>query len=70
MEFSKVIKRSGSTQKTVNVSLNGQPFGQLWAWNNTRTERHPWHAKPLNGEHATFETLAAAKSHMVQQAGL
>jgi len=34
--------------------INGQPFGQIWTWKNTKDTWHPWHAKPLNGEHKTF----------------
>lgn len=47
-------KRHGSTMMVVDVERDGQPFGQLWTWPTTRTEDHPWHAKPLNGEHKVF----------------
>jgi len=62
--FIKAVKRPGLTQKTINVERNGKPFGQLWTWPNTKTEKHPWHAKPLNGKHETFGTLREAKNHM------
>jgi hypothetical protein len=62
--FTKVFTAPTTSTKTVNVSRNGEPFGQLWTWKNTRTEQHPWHAKPLNGEHEVFKTLAEAKDHM------
>ena len=64
MTFTKAKKRPGSSKVEINVSKGGAPFGMLWTWANTRTEWHPWHAKPLNGEHATFDNLAAAKAHM------
>jgi|14_taG_2_1085336.scaffolds.fasta_scaffold97039_2 hypothetical protein len=53
---------------TVNVSRNGEPFGQLWTWSNTRTERHPWHSKPLDGEHKTHKTQKAARKRMLEEA--
>ena len=61
--FTKVITGHRSS-KTVNVSRGGEPFGQIWTWANTRTESHPWHAKPLNGTHEVFDTLPEAKEHM------
>lgn len=62
--FLKVAKKPGSSQQTINVERNGKPFGQLWTWPNTKTEWHPWHAKPLNGDHKTFDNLKDAKTHM------
>lgn len=61
--FTRVPKKPGSTQQTINVERNGEPFGQLWTWPNTRTERHPWHVKLLEGNHRTFDTLAKAKAY-------
>lgn len=49
---------SGSNAHTINVDLNGQPFGQLWTFRNTRTTWNPWHAKPLAGEHKAFYNAA------------
>lgn len=62
-------KRPGTTQMVVNVERDGQPFGQLWTWPTTATETHPWHAKPLTGEHKTFDKggeggIKAAKAYM------
>ena len=62
--FIKVAKKPGSSQQTINVERNGEPFGQMWTWPNTATERHPWHALPLNGNHETFDTLKQAKTYM------
>ena len=36
----------------------------MWTWPNTRYETHPWHAKPLDGEHRTFSKKSAAKKYM------
>lgn len=67
--------RPGSSQRVIDVELDGNPFGQLWTFRNTRTTWHPWHAKPLNGEHQLFwnadETggdLPAAKTYMKARA--
>lgn len=49
--FHAPTKSNGRTE--INVSLNGKPFGQMWTF-KAKGETHPWHAKPLNGEHATF----------------
>lgn len=54
LEFSKVLTTRGSRMREINVSRNGRPFGKMWTWPNTRTEWHPWHAQPLNGEHKVF----------------
>ena len=62
--FTNVITKPGSTQQTVNVSRDGEPFGQLWTWANTRTELHPWHAQPLDGLHKLFNSLPLAKEYM------
>lgn len=63
--------RLGSSQRVIDVERNGEPFGQLWTFRNSRTTWHPWHAKPLHGEHKTFwnadETggnLPAAKAYL------
>jgi hypothetical protein len=70
LTFTKREVRRGSSQIVIDVERNGVPFGQLWTFKNTRTTWHPWHAKPLNGEHKAFykgETgrdLVAAKAYM------
>lgn len=66
-------RKHGSTQTTIDVERDGKPFGQLWTWPNTKTDTHPWHSKPLNGEHEAFyaptgkpkaAALALAKEYM------
>jgi hypothetical protein len=52
--FSKIIKKSGSTHKMIEVSRDGKPFGALWTWMNTKYDTHPWHYKTLNGEYGFF----------------
>lgn len=72
LTYTKRAARKGSTQVSIDVSRNdGRPFGAIWTFRNTRDTWHPWHAKPLNGEHRTFwnaaETggdLAAAKAYL------
>ncbi len=57
----------------INVDRGHVPFGQIWTFPRTRGEYHPWHAKPLNGEHRTFNRstigLEAAKYYMLRCAG-
>ena len=62
--FYKVPKVRGGEQITINVERDGLPFGQLWTFPNKVGFTHPWHAKPLNGEHRTFATKKAAKNFM------
>jgi hypothetical protein len=62
-----VAKGQRSSQVTVNVELNGAPFGQLWTWPNTRTEFHLWHSKPLDGDHKLHNTLREAKQRMIDE---
>jgi len=51
--FSKVIRKSGSSMKTIEVSKDEKPFGSLWTWFE-KGEEHPWHVKPLTREHKFF----------------
>ena len=64
--FSKTLKGlpGNASYRYVEVSRNGRPLGLLWTWLNTADTKHPWHAKPLNGRHHTFRTLALAKRWM------
>ena len=57
-------KKPNTTGQLVwNVDLGSQPFGQIWTF-VAEGEEHPFHAKPLHGEHVTFATLEMAKQHM------
>lgn len=49
--FHAPTKSNGRTE--INVSLNGEPFGQMWTFAK-KGEVHPWSCKPLNGDHAFF----------------
>lgn len=49
-------------KREIEVSRNGRPYGLLWTWEGIPDEWHPWHAKPLHGDHHTYMTLAAAKA--------
>lgn len=62
--FHKRPKRHGSTEVFYEVSCDGKPYGAIWTWPNTRTEWHPWHSKPLDGEHETHDDLRAAMERM------
>lgn len=75
LTFTPILTRKGSSQRTINVDLNGVPFGQLWTFRNTKDTWHPWHAKPLTGEHQAFYNAAMsggdlfkAKAYMNAQA--
>lgn len=47
-------------KQTVNVSRNGQPFGQIWKYKNTSSERFPWQFKSLQGECQIAKSLRQA----------
>lgn len=71
IEFIKVKPFAGSAMTNVyNVNRNGQPFGQVWTFKNTRTEVHPYHAVLAAdpATHQTFSNIKAAKDWMVEQA--
>ena len=44
----------GSGLITINVEKDDQPFGQIWTFRTSLDTKHPWHAKPLDGEHKSF----------------
>jgi hypothetical protein len=67
--FSKSIKVRGSNQVRVNVDRNGQPYGQIWTFRNTATEKHVWHFKTLSGLYQTFQHLRQAKAFAEHLAG-
>lgn len=43
----------GSSQVTINVDLNGKPWGQLWTFKEAPGETHGWHIKSLSGYYTT-----------------
>jgi hypothetical protein len=50
LTYSKRLK--GSNNKTfINVSKDNEPYGQIYTWQNTKTDQHPWHGKKTTGEH-------------------
>jgi len=49
--FHAPTRSNGRTE--INVSLNGKPFGQIWTFHK-KGEVHPWHSKPLKGEHKAY----------------
>lgn len=60
----RVARRSGSNMLTWEIDTTlGSPLGEIWTFVNTATECHPYHAKPLYGEHKTFPTLSEAKKY-------
>ena len=66
--FHPVAPLKGIDTKTINVSRDDKPFGQMWTFTNTKDEEHPWHVSPLNGEHKVFwgkGGLQAAKEYMI-----
>ena len=53
--FTKINPSHGSNVLKINVDRAGVPFGQIWTiFRDCPGEVHPWHAKPLTGEHKTF----------------
>lgn len=66
-EYNRRKRKPGSNMIEVEVSRNGRPFGMIWTFVASRREKHPWHSKPLNGDHAAFygrDGLNKAKAHM------
>jgi hypothetical protein len=45
------IPCSDSSRMAINITKNGEPFGQLWSWKDTKIEQHPWHVRLLNGRY-------------------
>jgi hypothetical protein len=42
----------GSNNKTfINVSKDNEPYGQIYTWQNTKTDQHPWHGLTTTGKH-------------------
>jgi hypothetical protein len=79
LTYTKQKTKPGSTQQVINVDRDGKPFGQIWTFRDTKDTWHPWHAKPLNGQHVTFTkgrlgegdqpgSLQAAKAYMEAEA--
>lgn len=62
--ITKVAPPKGSNQTRWNVDLEGIPFGAMWTFRNTKTEKHGFHAKPLNGMHKIFTTYQDAETYM------
>lgn len=61
LKFSETIRPAGSNMYRINVSLNGEPFGQLWTF-YVRGEIHGWHAKTLDGRSTVFHSATKAVS--------
>lgn len=61
LEFITMKRNKGSNQITINLELDGKPYGQIWTFRNTNTEQHPWHVKLLSGEYKNFPTMSEAK---------
>lgn len=55
VKFSDKITHQGSNMVCVNVDRNGIPFGQLFTFRDTKTDKYPWTAKTLKGDFVTFE---------------
>ena len=53
-------------KREIEVSRHGRPYGLLWTWEGVKDEWHPWHAKPLHGDHHTYPTLEKAKEAMMK----
>jgi len=70
VEFTAVnySKASKGQRLFVNVSLDGEPYGQLWTF-QAKGEKHPWHSKPLDGDHQTHPNLQKAKQRMLTEEG-
>lgn len=45
------IPYSDSFRMAINIEKDGEPFGQLWTWKDTKSEKHPWHVRLLNGQY-------------------
>jgi hypothetical protein len=67
IEFGPIERKPGSDTRYINVSKDGKPWAQIWTFVR-KGEKHPWHAKPLHGKHASFYSceggLAAAKKYL------
>ena len=66
LKFTKIAGPRGSGKTTYNVDYKGVPVGQLWTW-KIPGENHPWHVKPLKGDHAAFygrDAFLRAKIHI------
>lgn len=61
--ITKRAKVRGSNMVEYTVDVDGVPFGLIWTF-KAAGEVHPFHAKPLAGEHATFATYAEAETYM------
>lgn len=60
----RIPRHKGSNMLTWEVdTTGGTPLGAIWTFVNTTTESHPYHVKPLDGEHKTYPTLSEAKKH-------
>ena len=50
LTYSKRLK--DSNKKTfINVSKDNEPYGQIYTWQNTKTDQHPWHGLTTTGKH-------------------
>ena len=65
MQQIKITKRQyrGSNRTDWNVDLEGRPFGQIWTY-KARGERHPYHARALDGRYETATSYQAAETIM------
>ena len=54
MTFEKQPTPRSSAVIQWNVSLHGKPFGAIFTYKDTDTDKSPWTAKPLNGETEFF----------------
>jgi len=61
MEYIEVRPKPGSERITINIEKDGLPYGQIWTWPDTKTEKHPWHVKLLTGEGHVLSTLTRIK---------
>lgn len=61
--ITKVKPVSGSNQTRWNIDVNGAPFGAIWTF-TAKGEKHFFHAKPLIGSYASFDTYAEAETYM------